>query len=121
MAGRVVADGVEARLTLHSRYRGDEALAIGMNRIVEDLSDTASFQNTPLVHDDDLVCYLSYHGQIVSDEQDTDIDSSLELFKESQDLSLDGYIKCGGGLITNKDLRLADQCHGNHHPLPHST
>src|SRR3712207_7903520 len=37
--------------------------------------------------------------------------------EEAQDLSLDGHVKRGGGLVGDQEVGLAHQRHGDHRPL----
>ena len=45
---------------------------------------------------------------------------ALQLFNEVKNLSLNRDIQCGGWLIRDQQIRLADERHGDDHPLAHA-
>ena len=56
----------------------------------------------------------------MSDHKDSGIPLRADIFHQLQDLSLDGNVKSGGGLVRDKKLRLAGHRHSDHNTLAHT-
>jgi len=92
-----------------------------MARTVKQLKDIGLLHRPAGVHHHHLVAQLRHHTKVVSDEDDGHARLGLQLFHQLQDLGLDGHIQRRGRLVTDEQVRLARERHGNHHPLAHTT
>ena len=88
--------------------------------MIEDILRSALFDHASGVHDHDVVRHLGDYAQVVSDEHDGGIDAVLQLPQQIQNLCLDGDIQRSGGLVSDDDLGIAGQSHGDDHALPHA-
>ena len=57
----------------------------------------------------------------MGDENNTHMGLFLQIFHQFQNLCLDRNVQCGSWLIGNQKLRMADQTHGDHNTLAHTT
>ncbi len=53
----------------------------------------------------------------MTDPHDGHAAFALQLGDEVDDLRLRGHVECRGGLVGDEDVRVADQCHRDHHAL----
>jgi hypothetical protein len=70
------------------------------------------------IHHSNPVGDPRHRAQVVADEENAHAALFLEACKQRKDLSLNGDVERGRGLVRNQKLGLAGQRHGNKHPLP---
>jgi len=85
--------------------RGEEAVAVRMERAAQDVADGAFFDDAAGVHDGDAVGDLGDDAEVVGDEEDGGAALGAEPFELVEDLGLDGDIEGAGGLIGNEERR----------------
>ena len=107
-------------LRIDTGHGTQEPHGVGMGGIVEDVVHRSLLHNLSRIHDRNLVADFRHHPQIVGDEDDAHVGLFLQGLHQLQNLCLDGHVKGGGGLVGNQQLGMANQTHGNHHPLAHS-
>ena len=86
--------------------------------ILQHLIPGAAFHNFPCVHHDNSVRQAGDNAQIVGDQQNGHSGLLLQIPELFQNLSLNGHIQRGGGLIGNQQPWIGRHGHGNHHTLP---
>ena len=113
-------DGGEPRLVVAELRQGaEEPDRIGMLRLVEEGRDRGLLDDSPCVHDGDLVGDLGDDAQVVADHDDRRAELGMELAHEVEDLGLDGDVEGGGRLVGDEKLGTAGERHGDHHALAH--
>lgn len=105
---------------VHAGHGAQKAQGVGVAGVVEDVVHRALLHNLARVHNGHLVADLRHHAQVVGDEDDTHLGLLLQVLHQLQDLGLDGHVQGGGGLVGDKQLGMADEAHGDHHPLAHT-
>ena len=85
--------------------------------MVEYLLGGALFDNLAFVHHGHVVGYLGDDAEVVGDEDDADMVPLLERPQQLEDGLLHGDIECGGRLVGNDEVGVADEGHGNHDTL----
>ena len=88
-----------------------------MAGVAEELEGLRLLHNLPGVHHIHIVAQLGHHPHVVGDKQDGGAVVPAQVPHKAEDLSLDGHVQGGGGLVGNEQLRLAGHGHGDHHPL----
>ena len=94
---------------------------VGMSGIIEHLSGCALFHEHAVLHDQDVVRDLGYHGQVMADQKQggagapTRGDSAL--CEQLQDLSLNGDVQGGRRLIGDQQRRIGGDRRGDQRPL----
>ncbi|GIT15027.1 MAG: hypothetical protein CM1200mP36_07830 [Gammaproteobacteria bacterium] len=83
----------------------DQALGVGVTRGTEKLLGRCPLGDPSRIHHEYFVANLSYHTQIVGDEDDGHAVAALQLRQQFQYLRLDGYVECGGGFIGDQNPR----------------
>ena len=56
-----------------------EPTRVGLLRVFEDLIRGAQLHHLPVAHDKDVMAHCPYHAQVVTDEEDTQTVSLLEI------------------------------------------
>ena len=77
----------------------------------------AGLDHPPLLHDHDVVRDLPHDRQVVGDEEVGQVQLSLKLRQQSQDLRLDEHVEGGDRLIQHNDLGPQGQSPGDGHAL----
>ena len=95
-------------------------MSIGMARVVKQLEDVGPLHSATRIHHHHLVAQLRHHPEIVGDEDDGHAGLGLQRLHQIQYLGLDGDIQRSGRLVTDQQIRLAGERHGDHHPLAHA-
>ncbi|MNO99099.1 hypothetical protein D3C76_908640 [compost metagenome] len=98
-----------------------QAFGIGVARAIEDVVDPAVLHGATGVHHQHLVTDARHHAKIVGDHDDGGVELPLELVHQGHDLGLHRHVERRGRLVGDQQLRPAQQCHGDHHPLAHAT
>ncbi len=107
-------------LTHACRRCRQQLLRIGMLRMLEDRVAIAAFYHAAVLHNDNLVCDIGDHGQVVTDEKHADVPLFSQLGNQPENLCLQRDVERGCGLVRDKQRRLVDERHGNHHALAHA-
>lgn len=94
MARRIRIAGRHCR---HQRYR------VGMRRRAEHILDWAMLDDTPPVHDRDVMGEHPYDTEVVGYEEIGQAALSLEIFQKGQDLGLDRYVERTNGFIAHDE------------------
>ena len=105
---------------LHAWQGVEEARRVGVEGVVEDILQCAVLHDAAGVDDAHAVADLRHDAQVVGDHEHGGAVLPLELLHHVQHLGLDGHIQGGGGLVGNEQLRVADEGHGDNHPLLHT-
>ena len=90
-----------------------------MRRAIKNVFHAPLLHHQPAVHHHHAAADLRHHAEIVRDQQNRGLGLLLQAFQQSQDLRLNGNVQRGGRLIGNKQLRVAGERNGDHHPLAH--
>ena len=73
--------------------RGDQLGGVGMSRPLEDIVDLALLDHDAVLHDIHAVGYLTYHAEVVRDEQVADREFGSKLSQEPEYPSLNGHVE----------------------------
>ncbi len=68
-------------------------------------------------HHADALRDAVHQVQVMADQQQRHVQALLQLLEQQEDLALYRDVQRSGRFVGNQQLRLAGQCHGNHHPL----
>ena len=82
--------------------------------------DRRFFDHLPGIHHDHAVGHLGHHAEVMGDQHDCCRGLGAQRTHQGQHLRLDGDIERGGRLVGDQQRRLAQQRHGDHHPLAHA-
>src|SRR5699024_7103973 len=69
----------------------------------------ARFDDLAQIHDRNSIGNVTNNGQIVRDEQVSETEFTLYLFKQIDDLGLDGHVQCGSRFVEHKHFRVERQ------------
>ena len=100
-----------------------QALRIGVagGAVGEDHLGGGLLDDLTAVHNDHVVCHLIDNTQIMGDKDDCGTVIALQVVHQTQDLSLNGNVQSGGGLVRDQNLGTAGQSHCDHNTLAHTT
>src|SRR5207249_1203620 len=84
---------------LDVRYRGQQRPGVRVGRRVVDLVPVADLDDLAEVHDRDPLREVPYHGQVVRDEQEGQIELALQPTQQIDDLRLDRHVQRGDRLV----------------------
>src|SRR6185295_7831916 len=120
-ARRLPRDGVEsfAAWGIEPRQRLEEAPCVWVLRRFEDGFERPSLRDAARVHHRHFVRRLCHDAEVVSDEDDSGPAFVLERADQIEDLSLDGDVECGRGLVRDQDLRIEHERDRDHDALAH--
>ena len=99
-------------------HLGHQGLRIGMIGSGKYLGSRTFLHNSAQIHDDDTICEMADHAQVVADEQVGEIEPSPQINEKVQDLRLDRDIKRRYGLVADQQVGLQCQRPGNADALP---
>ena len=91
-----------------------------MAGVIVDLVGGADLYDVAGVHHGHPVGNVGHDAQVVGDHDDGQVVFGPQLLEQLQNLSLNGHIQRGGGLVTDQDLRAAGHRNGDHHALTHA-
>ncbi len=97
-----------------------QTFGVWVARAIEDIVYLAVLHGTTGIHHQHLVADTGDHAKVMGDHDDGGVELALELVHQGHDLGLHGHVERGGRLIGDQQLRPAEQCHGDHHPLAHT-
>ena len=97
-----------------------KGLGVGVLGIFQDFVHGAGFDDLAAKHHGNAVGNAADDAEIVRDEDDAHAQLTAEIGEEVHDLLLNGDIECGGGFVSDEELRLAAERHGDHHALLHA-
>ena len=106
------------RFSVALRDRGEKPAGIGMQGTVEEIEDIGLLDDLPGIHDVHGVAHLGDDAEVMGDHDDRGADPVAQLDHQPHDLGLGRHVQRGRGLVGDQQLRLADQAHGDHRPLP---
>ena len=75
----------------------------------------------PGVHDQDPVCTLARHAEVMGDEQQRHAPLALDAVQQVEHLALGGHVERRGRLVADQHLGVAREAGGQCHPLTHAT
>src|SRR5262249_3683976 len=73
------------------------------------------------IHDEHAIAEAGHDAQRMGDHHNRRLAVALELAHEVEDLCLDGNVECGGRLVGDQQVRLAQERHRDHDTLAHAT
>ncbi|KAG1531067.1 hypothetical protein G6F50_016918 [Rhizopus delemar] len=73
------------------------------------------------VHHRHAVGHVAHDRQVVADEHVRQAEFLLQVAHQVQDLRLDGYVQCGGGLVADQEARARGQRAGDADALARAT
>ena len=119
---RLALDGDQLFLDrlVQPRHRVKQAQRVGVHRVAIDFPRGRPLDNAPRIHDVHPVGIAGHDAQVVRDENHRGPVLLAELLHQLQNLGLDGDVQCGRRLVGQYQVGVADQRHGDHHPLTHA-
>ena len=91
-----------------------------MHRRFQHLTHGADLEYPALIHDDHVIRDLRDHTEVVGYEYHRVPEIALQVADQCQDLGLDRDVQRCCRLVTDQDLGVADERHGNHDALSHA-
>ena len=85
--------------------------------MVKQLMGIALLNDMAPVHHDDTVGNLADNAEVVSDEDDGDIVLGLQRLEQVKNGALHGDIESRGRLVSDEDVGVVNEGHGNHYSL----
>ena len=120
-AGRLPGDRLEpADRRRAVRDRLEQALGVGVVRLVEDVVLGRPLRGPARVHHHDVVGDVGDHAQVVGDHDERRVRLALQVQQQVEDLGLDGRVQRRGGLVRDDHLGAQRQRHRDHGALPHA-
>ena len=113
-APQLVAALVDARNGLQQRAR------VGMGGRPVERVDAGLFDDAPGVHDGNAIRDRGDDPEVVSNQDDRELNGPAQFREKVHDLRLHGDIERGGGLVGDEDARVLGERHGDHHALAHA-
>ena len=95
------------------RLRGNQAFGIGVQRLFEDFTGGANFDEAAQIHDSNPVRDMAHHGKIVGDDKVTQAHDSFEFRHQVQDFALHGDIKACRGFVSDDQLGMKGKSPGH--------
>src|SRR3972149_2331235 len=89
-------------------------------RVAEDLFRRAGLDDAAGVHDVNPLGIAGHYTEVVRDDDQGGIDAFYQAHHEFQELCLGRDVHGGGRLVSENNLRVAGDSHGDHHPLAHA-
>ena len=102
------------------RRRRQQQEGIRVLRVVKDVDRWSGFDHLAGVHDAHAVGNLSDDGNVVRDVEDAHAQITLDLLELTEDLVLNDDVESRRRLISDDELRITGQGHGDNRPLPHA-
>ena len=118
-ADRLQADLVLA-VEVDARNGADQALRIGMVRVLEQPVDGGLLDHLAGIHHHHALRGFRHHAHGMGDQHHRHAEALLHVLQQIEDLRLDGDVERGGGLVGDHQLGLAGQRHRDHDALAHA-
>ena len=103
-----------------ARHRLQEASCVWVLGRAEELPCRPVFNDPPGVHDRQSGRQLAHHTQVVADNDERDIQVTIEALANIQDLCLHRDVEGSGGFVGDYQFRRGDQSRRDHGPLAHA-
>jgi hypothetical protein len=97
-----------------------QALGVGVMRLVKDVVFGPLLGGPAGVHDHDVVGDVGDHAEVVGDHEQRSMRLLLQLEQQVEDLGLHRGVQRGGGLVGDDHLRRQGHRHGDHGSLAHA-
>ncbi|GFI29352.1 hypothetical protein IMSAGC013_00738 [Lachnospiraceae bacterium] len=91
-----------------------------MGRLIENIICRSPLANSSAVHNENLIAHACNYTQIMGYHNNCHSKFFLQILHQFQNLRLNRNVQGRSGFICNQNIRLADQCHGNHYTLTHT-
>ena len=91
-----------------------------MTRMVEHCFGRPLLGDAGGIHDDDAVGVTGDHAEIVSDDDQRDVELARQILHQFENLRLNGDVERRGRLVRDDELRIAGQSDRDHHALAHA-
>lgn len=99
----------------------EKCFCIGVDWVVYDLACRTDFYHFALTHNGYTIRDVINHREVMAHEHVSEAEFILQVFKEVQDLRLNGHVERGGWFITDQELRVQGQCSGDANALSLTT
>ena len=106
-----------ALLRVGHRQGIPQNLGVRMSRVTRTAPVHAVLPYPSGIHDGNAMANLLHDAQIVADKQVGQVQSSLQVGHQVDDLGLDGNIQCTGGFVENDEFGFGGQGSGDADPL----
>jgi hypothetical protein len=118
--GRLQHDGSLRlrRRGIRLRFGGKQGSRIGMRRCGKYLLNVALFDDLAFFHHAHPLCDLAHNTEVVGDEEKRHAEPLLKLLQQFDDLRLHGHIERRGRFVSDQQVRLVGERHGDHDALP---
>ena len=101
--------GTLGDLGIRDRNRGKQGLRVGVDGAVIELIRVRCLYYSSKVHNSDSVRNMSDYQQVVRDEEISNTELFLQLFKHIDDLRLDGNVQRGYGFVADDEFGIYSQ------------
>lgn len=98
----------------------DQALGVGVTRVLEHLETGPGLHHAAAVHDDDVLGALGGQPQVVGDEEHRGAQLAHEGLEVVEDAPLDGDVQGAGGLVGDEQVGAGGQSDGDEGALTHA-
>ena len=96
-----------------TRHRGEQRLAIWVQRLAIEFVHLRFFDNLACVHDSDAVTSVLHHPQVMRDKEEGDLQSLLQILEQVDDLRLYRHIQRRDRFIRHNQLGVQREGAGN--------
>src|SRR5580704_825491 len=104
---------------IDARYRTQQRPRVGMLRPLEDLLGGSFLDDLARVHDEHALAQTRHNAEVVRDEDDRGAGLLVEVAEQLEDLCLHGHVERGGRLVSDQQVGLVGEPHGDHGALAH--
>ena len=109
---------LHARIGIRDRDCGEERLCVGVERVLENIFLGAVLHQVAEVHDAYGIGNVLNNGQVVRNEEITQISLLLQFLEQVDDLRLDGNVQGGYRLVADDEFRVQGKCTRDTDSLP---
>ncbi len=100
--------------------RAQQALGVGVLRVLQDLFDTALLHHHPMAHNRHPVGQARDHGQVMADHQQAVV-ALAQVLKQVENLRLHCGVQRGGGFVSDQQAWLTGDGRGDQGALPEAS
>ena len=119
---RLAGNGMKFRpFHLQGGDRIAQSPRIGMFRVVKQIVGPRALHDPACIHDHDPIAKAGDNAKIMADQYHRHPQLTLHLLNQLQNLRLNGHVQRRGRFVGNKKVRLGDEGHCDHDPLPHAS